>query len=261
MAGCGMHVPNIQEVGDDADGMLLVKAIVESINCELRQAIYTVKENEKKAASLSRRKPVSFLDGWGVQASLTLQIEEKGTLSPTLVGFIGNPIFSIAGGGTVSSGATRIDKLNFYHTVKDLYDTGPCGVRQPSTARGSYFIDSNLKIEEWLATQVLLVGTRETTVPVKPSSVFKQNAMSHEVKFEVLTSGSVTPTWRLARLNINPSGTFFSASRNRIHALILTFGPVDPSQADSLSPTAQAMFLSSQLGLATTNGLRSLTQP
>jgi hypothetical protein len=51
LGGCGTFVPNLQEIGDDADGMLLVQAIVESVHCEVRNAIATVYRRDDEAAT------------------------------------------------------------------------------------------------------------------------------------------------------------------------------------------------------------------
>ena len=42
LTACGTYVPDIQEIGDDTQGFFLVKAIIGSIHCELRNAVAEV---------------------------------------------------------------------------------------------------------------------------------------------------------------------------------------------------------------------------
>jgi hypothetical protein len=65
----------------------------------------------------------------------------------------------------------------------------------------------------------------------------------------VVTSGNISPMWKLVRATINQGGPLFSASRDRKHDLIITFGPNNPD-TKSLAATAAGTFLASQIGLA-----------
>jgi hypothetical protein len=86
LMGCGTHVPEIQEVGDDAQGELLVKAIVGSIRCEIRDAVNKVITADLNAAAPNKGIVYTkFLDKWAAQVALTLQIDEKSTLNPSAV--------------------------------------------------------------------------------------------------------------------------------------------------------------------------------
>lgn len=265
LTACGTHVPNIQEFpGTSADAQQLVEAIVQSIHCELKNAITDVidKDHQFGVANHGIRYTDWLLNDWGVQLALTLTIEEKSSISPNAVGLPPSPataIFTIAGGATLSADATRIDKLNFYYTVAELYDkTHPHCVPGTEPPRpGSLLIQSDLGLKEWLFSQVMLYGTDEVGVYTSPKGVFKQNVLSHEVKFEVVSSGNITPAWKLVRATVNQSGSFFSASRDRTHDLLMTFGPIDRTLPNSLTASAEAAHLASQIGLAVatdTNG-------
>lgn len=73
---------------------------------------------------------------------------------------------------------------------------------------------------------------------------FNQDSVSIEIKFIIITSGNVQPTWKLVQVSANTGGTpFFSSGRTRTHDLILTIGP----------PTSRTAgdFLASQIGQAT----------
>jgi hypothetical protein len=57
IAGCGTFVPEIQEFpGSSVDGQLLVHAIVNSIHCEIRNAVTYVIDQDKKVAQLNHEK-------------------------------------------------------------------------------------------------------------------------------------------------------------------------------------------------------------
>ena len=61
-----------------------------------------------------------------MQIMLNLTIEEKGSVSPSL-DYLPATMFTLGANGSVSSDATRTDKLNSYYTVKELLRRGPCG--------------------------------------------------------------------------------------------------------------------------------------
>ena len=84
-------------------------------------------------------------------------------------------------------------------------------------------------------------------MPVHEKTPLKQNALSHQIKFEVNTAASLSPRWELERLVINESGVIASASRNRVHDLIYTFGPYDKATDKGLSGAAADVFLASQI--------------
>ncbi|KWV48472.1 hypothetical protein AS156_18535 [Bradyrhizobium macuxiense] len=68
-----------------------------------------------------------------------------------------------------------------------------------------------------------------------------KDTVSLEIKFIIVTSGSITPTWKLVRFSANSgSSPFFNTGRTRTHDLIITIG--DPSLISSNS------HLASQIG-------------
>jgi hypothetical protein len=91
------------------------------------------------------------------------------------------------------------------------------------------------------------VGTPSGAGAKKPDTV------TYEIKFVIVSSGNVTPTWKLVKVSANTSGTFFSTGRTRTHDLIITIGP---QGAVSL----QAHF-ASQIGNAVANANRSVLAP
>jgi hypothetical protein len=81
--------------------------------------------------------------------------------------------------------------------------------------------------------------------------MLKTDAISYEIKFIIVSSGNVTPMWKLVQVSANTSGTFFSTSRTRTHDLIITIGPNDGRTLSA--------HLASQIGQAVSGGNSALT--
>jgi hypothetical protein len=257
LGGCGTYVPEIQEFpGDAVAGQKLVHAIIASIHCEIRNAISDVINQDINMANLNHGvRNAAWIDKWGVAMQLTLTIDEKGSLSPSAVWTPPNPmtaLFTLGGGISASSDATRIDVYNYNYTVKDLYAQGPCGsVDNADVPLGSLLIQGDLKTKEWLWSQVDVVRSGDGVITNKSS------ALTHEVKFEVDTSGTLNPAWTFVHVTVNQGGPLLFASRNRTHDLLLTFGPVDPGTKQLVSSAAN-VFLAAQIGNAiNSNNIRN----
>ncbi|HEY2619140.1 MAG TPA: hypothetical protein VGI78_17500 [Acetobacteraceae bacterium] len=244
LVGCGTSVPEIQDIGDSAAGQQLVQAIVTNITCEVQDGINRIYKHRHS----------TFLDSWGVQIMLNLTIEEKGSVSPSL-NYFPTTMFVLGANGSVSSDATRTDKLNSYYTVKELLRLGPCG--PTDRAHGTLLRADDLKLTEWLFDNVTASDTGEVRYGADLKGPFGQNVISHEVKFEVVLSGDITPGWLLKYVSINPTVPFLSARRDKTHDLIITLGPTDPS-GTAPSPAAANAALASDIGVAVGNNVRSL---
>jgi hypothetical protein len=162
-------------------------------------------------------------------------------------------IFFLGLGASLSSQATRINTLNFYQLVSDIYGQGKyCRAEDSIHPIGSLLIQSDLKLREWLS-DILSISENPfggpPRIPFARNPGSGHNAFSHEVTFEVVTSGNISPMWKLVHATINQGGPLFSASRDRKHDLIITFGPNNPD-TKSLQTTAAGTFLASQIGLA-----------
>ncbi len=255
VAGCGTFVPDITEpILGAGSGPLLVRAIVQSIHCELRGAVTHVIDQDK--LNVQAGNPVrtaAWFDDWGVQIGLTLRIEESSAISANGIWTrpgVPSAMFTLGAGGTLSALATREDKLNYYYTVAELYQMGECpSSSRPSGNTQSLLVRSDLKLRDWLDAAVLGVGTGAVKVPTTATTILKQNALSHQVRFQVVSSGEVTPAWDLRNIDYNKKGAFLAASRNRVHDLLTTFGPVDPKQPGLVGAAADA-FLASQIAQA-----------
>jgi hypothetical protein len=244
LVGCGTTVPKIQEIGDSVAGQQLVQAIVTNITCEVQDSINRLYE----------QRSTSFLDKWGVQISLNLTIDEKGAVSPSL-NYLPTVMFNLGADGSISSEATRTDKLNSYYTVKELLHLGPC--EASLRTHGPMLRARDLKLAEWLFDVVTASDTRQIRFSDDSKGPFGQNVISHEVKFEVISSGDITPAWTLKYVSVNPTPPFLSARRDRTHDVIITLGPTDASGTAPSQAAANAA-LASEIGVAVGNNVREL---
>jgi hypothetical protein len=280
LGGCGTTVPELQEnAADKVAAQQLVESIAYNITCEVQDAVAGIYNNP------DHPRKSTFLDTWGVQIALSLQVEEKSSLNPAVNWLPLSPptrVFNLLFGGTVSADATRQDKLNSYYTVQQMRALGPCiaGTRPD----GLLLMQSDLGLTEWLRDNVTAADTGKIQYATDYSDgPLKTNVISHEIKFDITTSGNLTPGWKLTRFSINQSGTFLSASRDRTNDLTITLGPTVPTpkiQTDSngqpvkdasgkvvttttyvpSAPAADAA-LSSQIGVAVSNAVKGGLQP
>jgi hypothetical protein len=216
-SGCGLRVPDISESGNATDSQILVQDILTNVTCEMREAF----------ARLQKAHPGgTFLDSWGVQTTLTLTHDEKGSFAPSaLWSPIGSAtsLFTLAGGIDLSADATRTNKINAFYLVSELKRAQcPTGFRP----NGPLLLQSDLKLAEWLFTAVGAVNTKTIDMDLTSRAV-KENALQHQIKFEIVTGVSATPSWKLKEVTVNPGGDFFKTSRTRTHDLIITLAEAD----------------------------------
>ena len=215
IGGCGLRVPEIQEVGDRVEGQRFVQAVLTNITCELRDAVSDLRQAFPAG---------TFVDAWGIQTTLTLINDEQGTIAPSVSWSPPSPpssLFTLGAGVNFSSDATRTNKINAYYLVSDLEKARCSEAARPN---GAYLLQSDLKLSEWLfdavsASMTNTVNFKTTTLAVK------ENVLQHEVKFNIVTSGTLNPSWKLTRVVVNPTGNMLSVNRTRTHDLLITLGP------------------------------------
>jgi len=61
----------------------------------------------------------------------------------------------------------------------------------------------------------------------------KPDIISLEEKFQIVTSGNATPSWKLVRVSANQGAPFFGAGRTRTHDLVITIGPAIQATSDA----------------------------
>src|SRR6266702_2755196 len=219
LCGCGTYVPEIQDFGGRVEGQQLVQAILTNITCELRDAVVGLHEEYPKG---------TFLDSWGIQTTLTLTIDEKGAIAPSVLWTPPSPasaVFSLASGVNFSADATRKDVINAYFLVSDLVQARCSPASRPN---GAFLLQSDLKLSEWLFDAVSASLTR--TVDFKNTALAGgNNILQHEVTFVIDTSANATPTWTFKLVTVNPGGPFLNLDRSRSNDLLITMGPAVPS--------------------------------
>jgi len=215
LAGCGLRVPEIAETGDKVAGQQLVEAILINITCELRDAVSDLRAAYPQG---------TFINSYGIQTTLTLTYEEKGTLGPTVNWLPPSPataVFNLGAGFSFSSDATRKNVIDGYYLVSDLQNARCSDAARPN---GPFLLQSDLKLSDWLFSAVRASLTN--VVNFKNASLAtKDSILQHEVKFVIDTSANATPTWKFKLVTVDPSGTLLSADRSRTNDLLITLGP------------------------------------
>jgi hypothetical protein len=252
VTGCGTYVPELRDWpnGNDVAAAAMVVSIVHSVRCELQQTITNIVNHDIDAARTraSRRTYTDFLNDWGAQVAFTFTIVEKSGVNPAGLWAPVTPasaVFTLGGDLNLSSQATRMEKLNFIYRVKDLYMRPGQTCSPGGDPSASFLIKNDLKIGELLDLRIAPVVTGQGPGPIPTGD---KNVLQHQITFQVVSSGGLTPSWQLVRGSINQSGTFLSGSRDRTHDLLITFGPLDKrTGGKSLIGIAEATHISSQL--------------
>jgi hypothetical protein len=257
----------------------MIQAIVRSVRCELSNAVSDAINVDKNISGsrTNKRAYADFLYGWGAQVLLTLTIVEKSGIGTSVVGLPPSPadaVFSLGGGLNLSTQATRIEKMNFFYKITDLYNPPDARCTTDGQQRNdSLLVNNDLKIATILDAKITsaALGNAGTPNPGlgKPSlgtseTPFKgeKNVLSHQVSFQAISGGNFTPSWKLVLANVNPSGPFLSGSRDRTHDLIITFGPLDQTKgAKALIPIAEQTHFSSQISAGIVNSFMSRPFP
>ena len=171
---------------------------------------------------------------------------------------------SLSLGATASSTATRTDKLNLFYTVKELKRGKPSTdfscIAGPTNA--DLFVQSDLKLYDWLSAALV---ANATGIAHYNNSSSPKNGIEHEVKFEIVSDGSINPTWTLGRFTADTSGSLFAVGRDRTQDLDIAFGPIASggggggggAASAQLAPAAQDSHLATQIGLAVSQALKN----
>jgi hypothetical protein len=288
LGACGMYVPEIEEFwGTPIDATIKVNKIAGQVVCELRKSVQqVVYDNEHNRTTFvagpgtpppPKHRDLSwFVNTWSAQVTLNLNIIENSALTPgvslnevlrnAITKFPGaSPVttgqsFSFGLGGTASSAATRNDKLNMFFSVKELLQ-GPPSMGAPCTAtepaKADLFVQSDLKLYDWLSAALL---PYDANIINYANNSTAQNAITHDIKFEIVSNGNVNPQWKLVNITANTSPTLFAAGRDRTQELIITFGPTQagPGGGHSLAMPAANSHLATETGSAVSQAIQGL---
>lgn len=257
------------------------------IYCELKDAVQVVNGYNENSGTYGELHTTTQLipNNWGAQISLSLQVDEFIALNPgvTYNNVMANAIkafgpgntvttpqlFGLGFGANLSSTATRIDKFDPYYSIAWLMrkntphsicfseENDPFVKLNWKPATSSPFIlESDLGIKKWLLGAMLVTNWLPSAgVPTGGGAsgggaALGPYSVSNEIKFIIVSSGNVTPTWKLVRWSANTVNTpFFSTGRTRTHDLIITIGPANQGTSNA--------NLALQIGNAVSNGNRA----
>jgi hypothetical protein len=287
LANCGNYVPEIQEnsFASEQERTAFIQAIARNVRCEVQDAVVRLYAENPKSIDPEDRN-LAWFDSWAAQVSLTLTTDEKTTLSPIANLLPISPptaVFNLGLGATLSSEGQRVDKIGSFFTVAELKNLNACAAEDRH--RGPFILESDLKLYDWLKATMITTDLGDSPAPTNQTGPYKSNVLSHEVKFDIISTGTVTPGWKLTRATVNQTGTFFTATRDRTQDLTITFGPTDPAwntaivdpvtkkpkldpktgkpitHPTALAPTAATAAAAADIGNAVTNGVRNALHP
>ena len=124
-------------------------------------------------------------------------------------------------------------------------------------------------VSEWLYDVAGASLMNTISIPESQAAASGNNVIQHEVKFIITTSGTLTPSWKISTVTVNPNGNLLSLGRVRTNDLVITLGPAveavvklaNGHKVVTAEPSSQAanLHLSSTVGnainTAITNGL------
>jgi hypothetical protein len=179
---------------------------------------------------------------------ITLTIEEVGALNPSvgsndvLPNGLFNKVtvpqsFAVNGAATFSSTATRTDTSYSYYNVGKITARGanPFCDRPIDVQGSSPLLKSDLGLEAFLrqAGPGSLIFHSSAQAGGGAGKGAKYDVFSYEIKFAVVTSGSINPVWKLVNLNAGTGSLpLANVGRTRTHDLTLTFGPGTDAPTD-----------------------------
>jgi hypothetical protein len=247
LGGCGLFVPekNIlspDHIVDPIKGTTsegnYEDTIVRHLVCEISSGIWRATQNPYFYV------PWLKSDNWGTSVTLTITVEDQSGLNPGLSlttplensvrvfpvgGNVTSPqSFALGLGGTGSASATRTETIQFTYVNSDLLAYAKSIEKDGMVSCDSYqrgvIVESDLKIWQFIYDKAEIASLRNDQSAKKGYPPF--NTFTENLSFVATLGGSVTPTWKFARVSVNPSGTFLSATRTNTNQLIITIGPL-----------------------------------
>ncbi|MCK1306214.1 MULTISPECIES: hypothetical protein [unclassified Bradyrhizobium] len=249
LTGCGLSYSRLPEVWDQAGDPNatrdMERQVKNAIYCELkfgrdeiRRLPVPVRLVNGKQVSTAED---AYMPGsWGVLIQLTLQADEKSSVTPGAsykMPLANSQTFTFGLGGQLSSENLHSHKYNFYYSANDLAEPmigSSCAPGFPLGPRStsSPFVDaSNLGIREWLVDAVQVIdfhrssrATANGEGPPLGVAGTQSDSSQYDNKFIITTDASMAATWSLVRLS-TPSSPLLDASRTRTHELLMTLAP------------------------------------
>lgn len=288
LGGCGLAIPSQTEIWDAKDFLAtehMVKQIKLAIYCDLRDAVIAARNSSSdisfRGRPVTTTEDVQIPDTWGAQVTLTLTTDETSKLTPGVSLTNLAKTFTFGLGGTLSSQATRVDKYDTFYSIADI--TGVYSQQQicepaerakqsqPRSSSSPFLVNSDLGIKTWLpqaaAASRFLRSSRTSETGVGPplsSGGFSSDSISYDIKFNIESGLTATPTLTLKRVG---SEDALALTRARTHQLLITIGPADTEAVKGkkgvtlrvLGPSQSATnsHLAQQIGDAVAQSIRS----
>ncbi len=289
LTGCGFNVPEMNALAPDTKDVgdpystqgRFENNLVGHIRCSIAKGLERAKWLEQTLEQEGARegRPAKYIDWiysnkWGTAVNLTLQVDELSGLNPNATttnqfqnwvkGFPKNgnvtfpQLFSLGLAASGAAHSTRTKTIAFTYANADLLtneehaenaDNGQ-GLNCARDMNG-FQIQSDLKLDEfiWDEATVAAGGGATSYEQGNPYNTFQET-----LTFVVSLGGSVTPTWKITTLVVDPSSPLFTALRSETNTLVITMGPLaKPVKGTplALQPTAQAQHVAQSIGVAT----------
>jgi hypothetical protein len=211
-------------------------------------------------------------NGWGATVGLNLQVEEMSGVNPSTSGSNQFGIFHGKGGvaypetfflglgGSAAAHSTRLENITFsFANAELLYAEDYARTHgQPNGVDCGYGmngiqIESDLKLDQFIWDKVTVAASSAPTSAVSVGGL-KQNpfgTFQSTLTFVASFGASVTPTWHVEQIFVNPTSPFFSALRTKTDTLLITFGPLKKANPPVLADAAQQQHAAAAIGVAT----------
>lgn len=280
LGGCAINVPSIGELGRDrTDVELSEAALVNHVKCEIGVAVERIGAEAARNEGPLDGNSIAWLKEWGAKVNLQVQVNVKSTAAPGIS--VSDPLqnavavfpengnvtiarnHSVGAGLTLGSEITRTETSGYFYTFDDLLSRGPAGAKDaPSSARSvadcdkiDLVEDNDLGIYDFLHRKVML-AVRPDALPQKTGGPF--DVLSFQVKFIVTRGVTLNPGFKLVRLTVSPTGTFYNGQRVRTNDLTITLGPIEKDEKGKPKPTLSLdeQHLANLIGRAVADAIR-----
>lgn len=236
--------PQLNEVWEGRDITdNMTYRIKHKIVCELVRSLFDANRDVNRG----KGGPPFIPPSYSVQMTLTLSVQENAGLNPAVTfnkmfpngsdsGLTIGQTFNLGLGANLSSTATRVDTAYTYFVVGRIAtkrNVDSCEKESNDDTQGSsLLLQSDLGIHDYIVNAFEAVDLLPSSPGGKEAQ--KPDVFSYDIKFAVVTNGSINPMWKLVRVSGGSSTPLLMAGRMRTHELLLTFGPTAP---DGVSPS------------------------
>lgn len=279
LGGCAINVPSIGELGASRPTAELAEIdLVNHIKCEIHLAVQRIQEEAARNEGPLGGNSIAWLRDWGAKVNLQVQVNVKSTAAPGIS--ITDPLqnavavfpengnvtiarnHSFGAGLTLGSEITRVETTAYLYAFEDLFEAGPLVDPETRTTPSHASFcgkidlveDDDLGIHDFLRRKAMLAALPDA-LPQKGGGPFE--VLSFQVKFIVTKGLTLNPGWKLVRLTVSPSGSFYNGQRVRTNDLTITLGPVKKEDG-TVKPSASLneQHLANLIGRAVADAIR-----